>query len=431
MKYKLITILAICSSYVVVAQQTKTLTLKEAVDLSIANSKQLKLNEAKLNAAIVATKEAQEKQLPDASLSGSYLYLPIKPNVSLKLGQGAGAPNVSQVIYGSLGASLPLYNGGKLKYGIESAKYLEQAVKLDGETDRNTVTLNTISACINLFKAKEAITLFTDELAQSKQRIKDLTNLEKNGVVARNDLMKAELQSSNIELSLLDAQSNYKMACINMDIMIGWPEETEIIADKTGLSLPPDIKTFNEYEQAALQNRNEINAIAMRKKIADVDIKTIKAEAYPSLALTGGYIAADIPNFFSVTNAVNIGVGVKYNIGSLWKNKTKIQFAQAGVKQIQINEDILNDNIRMQVNQTYQNYLVSRKEIEVYQNAVLQATENYRITNNKYNNTLATLTELLDADVAKLQANLSVTNAQADSYLAYSKLLYATGLLKY
>jgi len=67
----------------------------------------------------------------------------------------------------------------------------------------------------------------------------------------------------------------------------------------------------------------------------------------------------------------------------------------------------------------------------VYEKAVEQATENYRITKNKYDNALATTTELLDADVAVLQTKLSVTNAKADSFLAYNKLLQVTGTINY
>jgi outer membrane protein TolC len=90
---------------------------------------------------------------------------------------------------------------------------------------------------------------------------------------------------------------------------------------------------------------------------------------------------------------------------------------------------MLDDNIRLQINQAYQAYLVSEKKIEVYEKAVIQATENYRITKNKYDNALATTTELLDADVALLQTKLSVTNAKADSFLAYNKLLQIAGSL--
>lgn len=433
MKHKLILItISLLSLQSLVAQQSRKLTLKEAIELSIAYSKQLKLNAAKILEAGSAVKEAEEKRLPDAGVSGTYLYLPIRPTINLKSDSagGAGGPKVSQAFFGMATISLPLYNGGKLKYGIESAKYLEQALKLDAENDRTSVILNTLTACINLFKAKEAITLVKENLEQSQQRVKDLTNLEKNGLLARNDLLKAALQTSNIELTLIDAESNYRLASANMDIMLGLPEETDLIPDRNGLALPPSVKSIAEYEQDALQNRNDIAAGSLRKKYAELNIKTIKADYYPSIALTGGYVAADIPKFLSVTNAVNIGVGVKYNISSLWKTKTKLATAEARVKQVVASQEMLSDNIRMQINQAYQAYFVSTKKIEVLEKSVLQATENYRITKNKYENSLATTTELLDADVALLQSKLSVTNAKADSFLAYNRLLYAAGLLK-
>lgn len=412
------------------AQETRTLTLKEAMDLGIKNSKQLKSSQARIAEAAAAVKEAEEKKLPEAGISGSYMYLPIQPTIDMKASSGSGVgPSVNQVVYGSANVSLPLYNGGKTRYGIESAKFLEQAVKLDADNDREGVLLNIINACINLYKAHTAIDLVKENLAQSQQRVKDLSNLEKNGLLARNDLLKAELQSSNIELSLLDAESNYKLACVNMNILIGLPEQTILIPDKSGLALPGSIKTLDEYEQDAMQNRKDISAFSFRKKSADVAVKTARAEKYPSLTLTGGYIAADIPKFLSVYNAVNIGVGVKYNIASLWKNKSKVQQAEAKTKQVSLAGEMLADNIHLQVNQAYQSYLVSVKKIQVYEKAVTQASENYRITKNKFDNSLATTTELLDADVALLQSKLSVTNAKADSFLAYNKLLQTTGTL--
>ncbi len=412
------------------AQESRTLTLKEAIDLSIANSKTLKMNKEKILEATYAVKEANERRLPEASVSGSYLYLPVHPVIDLKSGSNNGGPSVNQAVYGMASVSVPLYTGGKLKYGIESAKYLEQAVKLDADNDLESVIQNITNACINLYKSFSAVDLVKENLASSQQRVKDLSNLEKNGLLARNDLLKAELQSSNIELTLLDAETNYKLASVNMDIMMGLSEQTLLIPDKSGLSLPATIKTLDEYEADALKNRKDLASLSYRKKAAELGIKNAKADYYPSLAFTGGYVAADIPKFFSVYNAVNIGVGIKYNIGSLWKNKTKIEQAKTKVNEVKINEETLNDNIRLQVNQAYEAYLVSVKKIQVYEKAVTQATENYRVIKNKYDNSLASTTELLDADVALLQSKLSVTNAKADSFLAYNKILLVTGQLK-
>jgi outer membrane protein TolC len=241
--------------------------------------------------------------------------------------------------------------------------------------------------------------------------------------------MKSKLQHSQIELAVLDAESNYKTACVNMNIMMGLPESTMLIPDKSGLALPTDVKSLEEYETFAFKNRNDVHAISIRKKVAELGVKNAQSDQYPSIALTGGYVAANIPKLLTVYNAINLGVGIKYNIASLWKNKPHVEQAVANVTQIEQGELALDDKIRMQLNQAYQSYVVSIKKIEVYETAVLQATENYRITKNKHDNSLTTTTELLDADVSLLQSKLSVTNAKADSFLAYINLLYTAGIL--
>ena len=409
----------------------RVITLKEAIELSVNSSHLLKNNVAKIKEATAFITEATDRRLPDVSASASYLYLPIKPKIKLKSdtsGRGGG-PNVSEAMYGILNASLPLFAGGKIRYGIASARYLQEATILDAADNKQAVILNTINAFSNLYKAKAAVALVKENLDQAKQRVKDFTNLENNGLVARNDLLKVSLQSSNIELTLLDAESNYKIASVNMALMLGLPEQTLLVADSASLQQRYHPKTIEEYEQQALQARNDVGALSLRKKAYEVGIKVAKAEVYPEIALTAGYIAVDVPNFVTITNAVNVGVGVKYSLSSLWKTKAKVDQAQARVDELTANQDMQTDNIRLLINQTYQVYLLSVKKIEVYQIAVEQAKENYRIIKNKYDNALATTTDLLDADVAQLQTKLNVTNAAADAVVAYNKLLQTAGLL--
>lgn len=158
-------------------------------------------------------------------------------------------------------------------------------------------------------------------------------------------------------------------------------------------------------------------------------VKSVNAEKYPGLQVSGGYIAADIPNLITITNAMNIGLGISYNVSSLWKLKSKVQQAEAKVKQVTLNEAMMNDNITLQVSKAYLSLMSSRKKIEVSELAMNQAKENYRIVKNKFDNSLATTTELLDADAAQLQATLGYTLTRADAYVAYNKLLQVSGIL--
>ncbi|MBI3883576.1 MAG: TolC family protein, partial [Sphingobacteriales bacterium] len=98
---------------------TKKITLQEAIDLSIKNSKQLKVSQAKMIEAKASLKETLDHRLPDFNISGSYLYLPITPNVELHTkpatssgsgssGAAASTPSISQAMYGIASISYPI-----------------------------------------------------------------------------------------------------------------------------------------------------------------------------------------------------------------------------------------------------------------------------------------------------------------------------------
>lgn len=417
------------------AQDGKVLTLRDAIDLSIKNSKQLRLNQTKITSALNAVKDAKARQLPDANISGSYLRVN-KPNIDLKSsgsdssGGGSSFADVNQVAYGLATISVPLFSGFKIQAAKESARYLAEAAKLDADLDREDVIQNTVAAYSNLYKATVAVNLVRENLKQQEQRTTDFSNMEKNGIMARNDLLKAQLQQSNIEVALTQAESDLKIARINMNIMLGLPENTNMDLDTTFLAQAGgEEKAVTDWEQVAQQKRKDAASLQAHEKAAYAGIKSAKGDYYPSLALTGGYVAAYIPNVVTVTNAVNVGVGLKYNLASLWKTGSKVDDAKNELSAVKINEEMLNDRIHIEVNQAYENYIVSMKKIGMYEKAIEQADENYRITKNKHTNALATTTDLLEADVAELQAKLNYTSARADAVVSYNKLLQSAGLL--
>lgn len=422
-------------SYSAHAQEKRKLSLQEAIQLSLQNSHQLKNSQAKIEEATASLKEAVEKRLPDASVSGSYMRLN-NANIDMKTkSSGSGSapatesPKVSQAVYGIANLSLPIYTGGRIKYGIESSRYLAEAARLDAGYQKDEVIQNTVATYVNLYKAKSAVDLVKESLAQSQQRVNEFSSLEKNGLLARNDLLKAQLQASNKELALVDAQNNWQLANVNMNLLLGLPEQTELMLDSSMLNQVAEVKPLDDYIQAALTGRKDIASVDLQKKAAQSGVKATKGELYPSLSLSGGYIAANIPHVVSITNAVNAGLGVSYNFSSLWKNKAKVQQAEAQVRQVNELQAMKSDQVRLQVNKSYLDWLGNQKKIQVTEKAVEQAEENYRITKNKYNNSLATTTDLLDADVAQLQARVEYLYAKADAVVIYNDLLKASGLL--
>ena len=271
------------------AQEKRVLSLEEAVKLGIANSKNLKIDQAKIEESTANLLAAKNRQLPELTVSGSYLYLPFEPNVDLKIpGMSGGGPKVSNVLYGSANLSVPIYSGGRIKYGIKSAEYLVEASKLTTENDKNAIAYNISQAYNNLFKANEVVKLLKENLASSQKRDQSFSKLENNGVIARNDRLKAQLQTSNIELQLMEAENNYNIANINMDLLLGLPDNTVIEVDSNYIGEDDLGKPDDYYLNLARENRNDLKAIDYQRKAAALGTKSAKAENLPSLAFTGG-----------------------------------------------------------------------------------------------------------------------------------------------
>ena len=414
------------------AQEKRMLTLNEAVKLGIENSKNLKIDAAKVQEATANFLEAKNNRLPSLKVSGTALAL-ANADVNLKIlppsENGGNAVKANSAFLANVSASMPIYAGGKIKYGIQSAEYLIEAAKLNSENNQVEIAYNIAQAYNNLFKANQAIEVLTENLASSEKRDQTFQKLENSGVIAKNDRLKANLQTSNLELQLLEAENNFKIATINMDLLLGLPETLEIEIPDNYIEDSSLMEPVSYYVSEAFKNRKDLQALDYQKKSSLLSIKSAKAESLPTIALTGGYVAADVPNVLTVLNAANIGVGINYNIDNLWKKNSSLVRAEARDQQLSLSNDLLNDQIKLEINRDYQNAVYAQKRIAIYEKSSLQADENYRVTKNKYDNGLATITELLDADSAQVVTHVSVINAKADAALAYRKLLQSTGTL--
>ena len=414
------------------AQEKRMLTLNEAVKLGIENSKNLKIDAAKVQEATANFLEAKNNRLPSLKVSGTALAL-ANADVNLKIlppsENGGNAVKANSAFLANVSASMPIYAGGKIKYGIQSAEYLIEAAKLNSENNQVEIAYNIAQAYNNLFKANQTIQVLTENLASSEKRDQTFQKLENSGIIAKNDRLKANLQTSNLELQLLEAENNFKIATINMDLLLGLPETLEIEIPDNYIEDSSLMEPVSYYVSEAFKNRKDLQALDYQKKSSLLSIKSAKAESLPTIALTGGYVAADVPNVLTVLNAANIGVGISYNIDNLWKKNSSLVRAEARDQQLSLSNDLLNDQIKLEINRDYQNAVYAQKRIAIYEKSSLQADENYRVTKNKYDNGLATITELLDADSAQVVTHVSVINAKADAALAYRKLLQSTGTL--
>ena len=419
------------------AQESTTLTLQEAIQLALENGNKSKISQDKVTTAKNELKVTKNLRYPDAKISGQYQYLTnAKIDLQTSNGDNNGSnaednggnsdnniPTVNQLFLGQANITMPVFTGFKLKNAVAASDNAYKAASFTAANDREQIALETIKDYINLYKAKQSIGLIEENLKSAQQRVKDFTDMEQNGLLAKNDLLKANLQESNIEVALAEARKNESILNYQLAVTLKLPENTQINTNEREFGIVSGPQVTDSI------SRNDLEALRYQEQAAENRIKMARSKYYPTLSVMAGYIALDIHNALTVTNAMNFGLGLSYNFADIFKTKSEVQVAKSKAAEIQHTLDMTSDQIKVQIKNADQEYQLALKKYQVYVKSEEQASENYRIVKDKYDNGLQDTNDLLEADVEQLQAKINLAYAKADIAQKYYELITAKGNL--
>ena len=413
--------------------QDRVITLNEAIKLGIQNSKTLKLSQAKIDEAISQYNQAKDLSKPTGSASFGYDRAEIPYN-TLSLGKTSlGLPKNNNAYLGILSAKEVIFNGNKFKYAQQSTELLSQVSRLDADLNKDDVVYDIISSYYNLYKVLQSEKVVKQNLNTIDEQIKQSQRFFDQGLVTKNDVLRFQLQRANIELNGIDLETNRKIVNYNLNILLGLPESTDLKVD-TFTEASRQIAPLTNYIDTAMASRNEVKQFNLREEVAETNIKSIHANQAPVLAASGsayyvGIAASPIPQTGNFITPIVIGLNLSWDFSTLWNNKNKIAQAKIQREEVDINKSITIDNIKREVNQNYENYLMAVNKITLLQTSIAQAGENNNILQSKYKSNVASATDRADAQTLLYQAQINLELAKADAGLAYYTLLKSTGKL--
>ena len=414
------------------AQEKTSLTLDEAIHLAWEKSNEVSLANTKVSSKKYELQSAKNNQYPDFKISGQYQRL-ANASVNLKINQNSSSsaepmPAVDQMMIGQVNATLPVFSGFKIQNGIRISENLYQAETATATQTKEEVAMKVINYYAGLYKAQKTIELLKENQKTAKQRAYDFSELEKNGVIPRNDLLKSQLQVSKIQLSIDEANNNLNIVNFHLVTLLKLPVETKLEVRESDF-INFQMTNVPENDQPAMENRKDLQAIQFQEKASLANIKMARGAYYPAIALIGGYTSLDLKNVVTVQNAMNFGVGVSYDLSAILKNGALVKLAESRALEVQNSEALLTDYIKVQVQKAMEDYDLALKQNEVYSQAVEQSSENYRIVNDKYENGLSDTNDLLEADLDQLSSKINKALARANIIQKYYELLSVTGQL--
>ena len=433
----------------------KAQSLQQLYDLADHYNQQIVVSQTGLRAASEAVMAAKNAMLPNVELSASGSYI----GDATLMSRGFSTNGTTDVIIAGIGpqkvrngrqetphwgnsftaqVSQVIYAGGAIRAGIRITELGEQMATLDVEKNRQEVRFLITGYYLDLYKLQNQQMVIDRNIQLTEKVIKDMEARCQQGMVLKNDITRYELQLMTLQLTkekLKDAQSiiNHQL-CTTLHMT----DKKVVVVDTTKLNQEiASLKTIaneHNWQQTASENNIGIRQADVAIQLAEQKIKTTNAASLPSLALIaednlfGPYTNDLIPVNANV-NAWFVGIGLKYDLGSLWKNKHNINHARIHHQQSQEQLVLARENVEKSIQAGYVNFLTSFKEVETQRKQVELATQNYDVVQNRYQNQLALLTDMLDASSMKLSADMALVNAQISLLYNYYKLKYISNTL--
>lgn len=453
-----ITLIAEGAFFVPICAQERavqTMTLTTLYDLADRQSQKVRVSEVALRAADEGVAAAKSALLPsvDLSLQGSYT------GNAFMLSRGFSGNGTTDYIVPGVGTvpvangkqdtphwgnsftaqvSQVVYAGGAIRSGIRMAELGKEIAELDVEKNRQEVRFLLTSYYLDLCKLDNQIEVVHQNIALTKKEIEQMKARREEGTVLQNDITRYEFQLQSLELTLTKLTDASTIINHQLVTTLHLPEQTVIAPDKneldTEINALSAIAAQETWQQTAAENNLGIRQATVATNLAEQKVKQVKAESLPSVAvvaenqLYGPYTQELIPKDCNV-NVWFVGIGVKFSLGSLWKNKHNIRKARIEHRQSQEALALAHEEVENGVQANYTNLLTSYTEVKTQQKQVELANQNYSVVQNRYQNDLALLTDMVDASNMKLSAEMALVNARIGMLYNFYKLKYVTNTL--
>ncbi|MDV3733995.1 hypothetical protein CMU34_10875 [Elizabethkingia anophelis] len=424
--------LSISTMYAQQSQERK-ISVEELFELAKENHPNLAVSKADIEIARQGVEVAKNAQLPtvSAALQGYYLGDAHIIDKDFSNSTRVDMPHFGNTF--SVDASQLIWKGGLVKNGIKAQSLKEELTELNYQSNEQNIKLLVLGYYLDLYKLLNQKSVYQQNIQLAEQRFENINKFYNQGMVTRNDVIRGELQLSNLKLALQVVENNRQILNKQLTTALGLSESTQIVPDETILSNVPKALLMDDY-RAFAQNHPTVLMTRKAVDIYETSEKITRSEMMPSLsAFAGNKLARPIttssPALDMYTNGWSAGLSLNFNLDALYKTPKKMKQVRFEKDKAIAQATEAEQMIDVAVNAAYIKYNEALTQNNTLGTNKNLADENYRIMNSKYNNQLAILLDLIDASNQKLDAELQFANSEISIVYAYYKLLKESGNL--
>lgn len=414
------------------AQTRQVLSIEDLFEIAEANSVQLRPSFSAEEEAKREISIARSGRLPDinASLSLSYIGDGFTTKRNFSDYQKAPIPHLGTGL--SLSVNQPLYTGGAIKNSIELAELKSTAARYSTEFQRDNIRFQLAGFYLDIYKFNNLKSVVEKNILQARKVLAEMQARYEEGVALQNDITRYELLVSNLELQLVKINNTLDILNRNLVVTAGMPEGTIVVPDTTLLTRALPSSAEEWWQEEARINAPSLKLAGSGVEISRKAEEIVKSERLPKIGLQAGWtidgpILVEIPPINRNLSYWYVGLGVSYNISSLYKSNKSISKSKVATQHAIEQLDAARENISLGVRADYIRYLEAYEELKTQNKSVELAERNYRTTSTRYSADMALITDMLDAANSKLDAEQQLVNARINIIYYYYKLLFTSG----
>lgn len=418
-----------------------SLTLDEAIAQGRATSRRLAELQARVDAAGFAVDGRRAADRPSVAVQGGYsrtnhidefsIALPGRPPTVVY-------PDIPDDYRARLDLQWPIYTGGRTDALERAAEAEQKATGDDLAAARADLTLEITRAFWALATAIETQAVVQRSLQAIDAQVADLQRRLEQGLIPPNDVLSAQAQQSHQRLLALEAATQRNVAEADLRRLTGNESNGMLLpsADLQAAAAPavPDIASVATLIADALKVRPERRALAARVASAEERAVAAGASKRPQIAIGAGYdYARPNPRIFPRREEWNTSWDVSVNLSwSLWdggRRAAEQGEALANAAALKYRAEDFETGLTFEIRQRVQELASARAAVAAAEDGLRAALESERVLGERYKAGVATPTDVLQGQVARLQADLDRTRALAGVRLAEARLARARGTL--
>ena len=432
-KKMLLTAMALCAFGFAKAQteqttqNTLTLTLDKALEIALDENPTIKVAAEEIALKKVASKEAWQSLLPEASLNGSLDHTikaaEMKLNdMSLKMGQdGTNTANAG------LSINLPLFAPAVYRAMSMTKTDIELAVEKSRASELDLINQVT-KAYYQLMLAQDSYEVLQGSYKLAEDNFNVVNAKYQQGAVSEFDKISAEVQMRSIKPNVISAANAVTLAKLQLKVLMGITADVDIKTDDN-LTNYESMLFANQLkeEDMSLENNTTMKQFELNMKLLEKNVKSLKTNFMPTLSMSFSYQYQSLYNpninFFDYTWSNSSSLMFNLSI-PLYRasNFTKVKSARIQMRQLDWNRIDTERKLNMQVVSYRNNMTASSEQVVSNKENVMQAEKSVQIAGNRYEVGKGTVLELNSSQVSLTQAQLTYNQSIYDYLVAKADL---------